>query len=478
MQLRPYQEQIIDKTRAAIVRCQRVLMQGPTGMGKTAISVYMMARAAEQGKRAFFLVHQNELLQQTSKALWAQKLEHGQAASGKSISKLPLQVASVQTLVNRLDRYEPPHLIIIDECHRSTSSTYQRILDAWPRAKVVGLTATPQRTDGKGLGEVYQELVLGPSINSLMAAGYLSQYEVLAPPSTLDLNDIHSRAGDYAKDELEAAMDRPSITGDAVATYIKHATGKRCVVMCVSIRHAEHVRDSYLAAGVSCEMIEGKMTNNEREQVLDRFRRGETMVISQCELLIAGVDIPSIEVIQWLRPTQSVIIWMQGNGRGLRPAPGKERLLILDHVGNWQRHGLPDDEREWSLDGRKKGTRKASDEPETKVQQCAECYHIFRPGVDRCPSCGSLVPVKGKPELQVVEGDLVRVDAELIRKQDRQQQGAARTLIDLVALGMRKGLKRPDGWAAHVLASRAGRRPTQADYSEARTALMTLRARA
>jgi len=246
----------------------------------------------------------------------------------------------------------------------------------------------------------------------------------------------------------------------------------------VSIKHAEHVRDSYLAAGVPAEMIEGSMTNAEREKVLERMRTGETLVIAQVQLLIEGVDIPSIEVVQWLRPTQSLIVWMQGNGRGLRPHDGKDRLLILDQVGNWSRHGLPDDDREWSLEGRKKGKRKTDDEPDVRVQQCQQCYHVFRPGVSECPSCGAPVERKEPRKLEVVEGELQRVDADLLRrekKSERMQQGMTKELSDLVQLGVNRGMKRPAEWAAHIFASRSGRKAGKTDFDEARAALKELR---
>lgn len=465
--LRPYQQDMIDRTRAAMREHKRVLLQAPTGAGKTAITVHMMSRAAEQGKKSVFLVHQNELLSQTSRALWAQHLEHGMIAAGRVQSNQPAQVASVQTLVRRLDRYQEPDLIIIDECHRSASASYQAILDAWPNAWVIGLTATPQRTDGKGLGDTYAEIVRGPSIRELMDAGYLCDYEIYAPPSTLDLSHVKTKMGDYDRAELEASVDRPTITGDAIATYLKHSPGKRCVVMCVSIKHAEHVRDSYLTAGVPCELIEGSMTNSEREAVLARMRTGETLVIAQVQLLIEGVDIPVIEVVQWLRPTQSLIVWMQGNGRGLRPAPGKEGLLILDQVGNWQRHGLPDDDREWSLEGRKKGKRASNSDPEVRVQQCQACYHVFRPGVSECPSCGAPIERKEARKIEVVEGELAKVDADLFRKQGKREQGQARDLAELIALGARRGMRNPSAWAVNVYCARQGRKPTKHDYGEA-----------
>ena len=469
MRLRPYQEDLIDKTREALRRNRRVLMQAPTGAGKTAITVYMMSRAAEAGKTSVMAVHQNELLTQTSNALWAGKLEHGMIASGKTRSYMAAQVASVQTWVRRMDQYSEPDLIIIDECHRSAASTYQKILEQYPNARVIGLTATPQRTDGKGLDGTYTELVQGPTIRQLIDAGYLCDYEIFAPPSPLDLSEVKTKMGDYDKKQLEHEIDKPTITGDAVATYKKHANGKRAAVMCVSIRHAEHVMESYNASCVPAEMLEGKMTNKEREAVIDRFRSGKTLVVTAVQLLIEGLDLPAIEVIQWLRPTQSLIVYLQGNGRGFRVSEGKEKLIILDQVANYKRHGLPDDDREWSLQGRKKGKkRKPDDEADVSIQQCKHCFHIFRPGVNVCPSCGKPVEAKPKAEIEVVDGELERIDVTAMRKQAKQEQGEARGLVDLVKLGQRRGMKNAAIWAAHVHASRAGRKATADDFAQAK----------
>lgn len=468
MILRPYQEELIDKARQALRGNQSVLMQAPTGAGKTALTVTMMKNAAAQGKRSFFCVHQNELLQQTGKALWKQHLEHGMVAAGKRESKLPAQVASVQTLVRRLDRYQEPDLIIIDEAHRAAASTYLKILEAYPRAKVVGLTATPQRTDGKGLAEIFQSLIVGPSVRQLIDAGYLADYEIFAPPSMFDATGVQTRAGDFAKEQAEAAMDKPTITGDAVNHYRKLAKGKRCVVMCVGIKHADHVAEQYRQAGIPAESLDGTMSNAEREDVLQRFERGETLVLTNTNLLIEGVDIPAIEVVQWLRPTQSLIIWMQGVGRGLRPAPGKDRLLLLDHVGNVHRHGLPDDPREWSLQGRKKGKRKANEEPDVAIQQCQSCYAVFRPGPSECPKCGDPVQKQPQRELEIIEGELQKIDLERARKERKLEQGAARTLRELVALGIRREMRKPGAWAANLHANREGRKPTPAEFKQAK----------
>lgn len=467
--LRDYQDDLINRTRQAMKSHSNVLMQAPTGAGKTALTVFMMATAAKRGKRSMFLVHQSELLQQTSEALWQQKLEHGMIAPGKRESKLPVQVASVQTLVRRLDRYQEPDLIVTDEAHRAAALTYQKIIDAYPNARVIGLTATPQRTDGKGLSDLFSTIVEGPSIRQLIDAGYLSDYELIAPPMGVDLSSVKTKMGDYDKKGLEEAVDKPTITGDAVAQYKKHASGKRCVVMCASIKHAEHVCAQYKASGIEAAQIDGSLSNGERKKVLDRFRSGELRVICNCALLIEGVDIPSIEAIQWLRPTQSLIIWMQGNGRGLRPAPGKSRLIIMDHVGNWSRHGLPDEDREWSLEGRKKKRKKKDedDEPDVNVTQCLSCFHVFNSGPDACPSCGEPLPKKPRAELEVVEGDLEKVDVEAVRRQRKREQGQARTLRELIELGLRRGMNKPAAWSAITLAARQGKKPTPAELKAA-----------
>lgn len=474
MILRPYQIELISDAREAMRHDRRVLLQAPTGAGKTAITVNMMAAAVERDMRAWFLVHQNELLTQTSRALWKQKLEHGFIASGKATTPCAAQVASVQTLVRRLDHLQPPNLIIIDEAHRAAAATYAKVLEAFPNAYVIGLTATPARTDGQGLGGMFDALVQGPTIAQLIEAGYLCDYEIMAPPQVADVSNVKTTAGDYNAGELAEAMDRPTITGDAVAHYVEHASGKRCVVMCVTLKHAQHVQQQYESAGVAAEFLHGGLTDKERELMLARFEAGETHVLTNCQLMIEGIDVPMIEVVQWLRPTQSLIIWMQGNGRGLRPADGKDHLLILDHVGNWQKHGLPDEDREWSLESRKRRKRGARDDENLNVSQCRACYHVFKSGPTTCPKCGAPVaaPVR---EIQQVDGELKKLEAAQQRREQRQEQGTARSLSELVQLGVRRKLKHPTGWAANIYASREGRKPTPMDYKLAKEALIEVK---
>jgi superfamily II DNA or RNA helicase len=462
--LRPYQSAMLDAARAAMQQHRRILLVSPTGSGKTALTVSMMRTAAKRGLTSMFCVHQNELLRQTSRALWAQQLEHGVVAAGKRHSKLPAQVASVQTLVRRLDAYPEPNLIVVDEAHRGISPVYMRIFNHWPRARIVGLTATPERTDGKGLGQIFETIVEGPTIRSLIDDGWLCAFELMAPPQTVDLDGVRTSMGDFDQAEVESRMDKPAITGDAVEHYAKHARGKRCVVMCVTIKHAEHVAEQYRAAGVPAECIHGWLSDGEREAALQRFARGQTLVLTNVQLMVEGVDIPSIEVVQWLRPTKSLIIWMQGNGRGLRPSPGKNRLLILDHVGNWSRpgFGMPDDPRVWSLEGRKERQKREPVES-FEVKQCEMCYTVYRAHLAACPNCSAAAKPTQR-EIEVVAGELAKIE----QRHERREQGKARTLHDLVALGMRKGMTKPAEWAAIMVAARVGRKPGPVEFAEAR----------
>lgn len=465
--LRPYQQDMIDRCRESLKTHNAPLMVAATGAGKTALTVKMMATAAERGKSSIFMVHRDTLLMQTSRALWQQRLEHGLIASGRGMSKLPVQVASVQTLVRRLNKVKSPDLIIIDEAHRAAAETYRKIIAAYPSAKVVGLTATPARTDGKGLDDVFDDLVLGPSVGELIKDGYLSPYKIFGPQSKVDMTGVRKRMGDFAADDLEKALDKPTITGDAVATYLRLAKGMRCVVFCATLNHMRHVAEAYNSAGVPAEYMDGSTPSNHREDILGRIASGKTLVLCSVEIAIEGLDVPAIEAVQWLRPTASLIIWMQGNGRGLRRSDGKRHLIVLDQVDNWRRHGLPDDDREWSLQGETKQQRKKR-EDEVKAKQCGKCYHIFNAGPTHCPSCGEPLSGEGR-KIEIIEGDLIEVDVEQVRREQKREQGAARTLNDLVALGVRRGQRKPAEWAAIVYAARqGGRKPTPSEFNQAR----------
>lgn len=468
IQLRDYQIDMIERTREALKTNQCVVLQAPTGAGKTVVAAYMLEQAKKRGLTAMFLVHQNELIKQTSTSLWNYKIEHGFIVSGRGRSPAPIQVASVMTLKNRLDQYDEPSLIIIDESHRALAASYLKIVEAYPNAKVVGLTATPQRTDGRGLGHLFQHIVKGPSISYLTQIGSLCDYELFGVPQKIDMSSVKNKLGDYAADDLEREVNKPTITGDAIEHWRALANGLVTVVMCVSIKHAEDVAAQFSAAGIPAEAIHGKTKN--RDDVLERFESGVTTVLTSVQLLVEGYDHPAIAAVVWLRPTQSLSVFMQGNGRGLRPHHSKRHLTIIDHVGNFSRHGLPCADREWSLDDRSKNKKSSSSEdPDVGVQVCGECFFTVKTGLTECPKCGAEIELKTRT-IEQVDGELERIKAAAVehKKQERIEQGKSKTLEELVANGIARKMKNPSAWSANVFAARQGRKASAADYSAAK----------
>lgn len=475
--LRDYQLSGVARLRDSIRKHTRSILVAPTGAGKTRMAIRIMQGAIQQNNRVWFIVHRRELCKQTSQALWEAKVEHGMIMSGKTRSPSLAQVGTVITAANRIEKLLPeqrPKVIIFDEAHRSVSNSYQRIIDACPDAYVIGLTATPERTDGRGLGEVYSDLVEVQSMAWLIENGYLSQYRLIAPSQGPDLSNVRTVKGDYDEKQLTELMDRPTITGNAIAAYKEFVPGKRCMVFCVSIKHSEHTCEQYNAAGIPAEHIDGTYTDNEREAALERFRKGETLVLCSVQLAIEGLDIPAVEAVQQLRPTQSIIVYLQLIGRGLRPEEGKKELVILDQVNNWLRHGLPCDEREWSLEGRARRKRGQRDEdPEIKAIQCDGCFHVFKKGPSACPECGKPIENKGR-QIQEVEGKLSEIDLQAAKRERKREQGKARTIDDLVALGISRQMNKPAAWAAITHASRQGRKPMPDDFKAAKEAFLRL----
>jgi DNA repair protein RadD len=448
--LRSYQQQAIDDTRASIQNGSRApLLVLPTGGGKTVIFSAIAQSAASRGRRVLILVHRRELIYQTSSKLAWVGLDHGIIAAGVPPTDAPVQVASVQTLARRLHRIDwQPGLIIIDEAHHATSGQWQRILQHWPDAYRLGVTATPCRLDGRGLGAAFDAMVLGPSVADLTFAGFLSPARIYAPPVVADLSSIRTRAGDYANDQAAAAMDRPTVTGDAITHYQRLASGQQAIAFCCNVKHAVSVCDAFKTAGIAAELLLGNTEN--REQVVADFAAHRTKVLVTVDVISEGFDVPAASCAILLRPTQSLGLYLQQVGRVLRPAPDKPHALILDHVGNVNRHGFPDDVHDWSLDDRMRRTKGT---PAPSVRTCPKCFAAFKPQ-PQCPACGAqCVPIKSRV-IREIAGEL----QELKRTQHRQarrEQGQARTLQQLLMVAKNRGYS--PGWAYRIHQARGKR---------------------
>lgn len=452
--LRPYQQEAVSALRHQYTHGKKSpMLVAPTGSGKTCIFSYIAEQASLKGNSVFVLVHRQELLLQSSRQLSQLGLPHGRVAPGHTMTRDKIQVASVQTLVRRLDLYKEPDLIIIDECHHATAGSWRKIISAYPNAKLLGVTATPCRLDGNGLGVhaggVFDALVYGPTLRELIDAGYLTQPIVYAPPTSVDLEGVKIQAGDYEKGELEKRMDKPIITGSAVEHYKRLCNGVPAIAFCSSVAHAQHVSEQFNVNGYASLSIDGTMGDVERKNAIELLGQGKINVLTACDIVSEGTDIPVVGAAILLRPTTSEGLFLQQVGRALRTYPGKENTIILDHVGNCLRHGLPDQDRTWTLDGEKKKRKKKGDVDDVKVKQCPICYFVHTPG-PKCPACGHTYVAKAQ-EIEEAEGELKQLtDAKVFEK--KRMIARAQTLEELVAVGAELGYK--PGWAWQVWAAR------------------------
>lgn len=447
MNLRPYQQDLIHKARSLMQSGERsIIIQSPTGSGKTLLTAHMLHTAASKGMRSWFIVHRKELIEQSAKAFQLEGLNYGIISAGyPADTRYNVQIAGIATLSKRYTRYAPPSLIVWDECHHVAAKSWGSIFSKFPSAYHIGLTATPQRLDGQGLNSYFKKMIHGPNVPWLIENKFLSPYKLYAP-ATIDLENIPTRMGDYARDELTQVMDKPTITGSAVEHYKKYADGKRAIAFAVSVEHSKHIVEQFIQGCINAAHIDGNTDSTTRAETIKRFANGDIRLLSNVDLFGEGFDVPALEAVILLRPTKSLGLYLQQVGRSLRIFPGKSHAVILDHVGNCQRFGLPDEVREWALEGRDK--KKKDLPPPVKI--CQMCLGAQRPS-ERCIFCGYIFPVSYR-EISQVEGELTEINQKqlALKLKYKQEQGQAKGYQDLLALAQRRGYKNPAGWAGAV----------------------------
>lgn len=441
MQLRPYQQDLFNRIRETINGgIRNPIVVSPTGSGKTATFCYIAHRTSKANNRVLILVHRSELVLQTSETLNKFGVDHGiiQAGIKPDPAKL-VQIAMVQTISRRLSSTTPPNLIITDECHHSAANQYKAILTAFPEATSIGFTATPVRLDGKGLSEYFGKILIGQTVEWLMNNNFLVRPKYYAPPVQAILDGIKKRAGDYASDQLAAAMDKPTVTGDAVAHYKRICPESRAIVFCVNISHAEHVAAEFQSNGINSGIIHGGLKPDERKKIVQDLTSGQIKVMTSVDVVSEGFDLPAAEVAILLRPTTSLGLHLQQIGRVLRPSDGK-KSIILDHVGNLRRHGLAEDEREWSLNGIDKKAKKSES---LGYKQCKRCFCLHKPS-PICPECGFVYALPKPKEMTYIEANL----EEFKRKPISEILKHVKTRDELRLIQEAKGYKA--GWVWHM----------------------------
>lgn len=442
MELRPYQNQLANDIRSAFATgAKRPIAVSPTGSGKTVLFSYITSQVLKRGSRVVIVAHRREILDQISATLKRVSVPHGFIQSDKSMVQHPVMVASVQTLARRLDKIPVPDLVIIDEAHHSVCNSYVQMFAAWPTSKFIGVTATPERLDGKGLGSMFDRMVMGPSVQWLIDNGFLAKPVYYAPKQTVDLSKVHKVAGDFDRNKAAQIVDTPKITGDAVAHYLRLCRNQRAVAFCISVAHAQHVAEQFCAAGIPAASIDGSLAPEVRSKRVADLTAGKILVLTSCELISEGFDLPAVNAAILLRPTHSLSMHLQQLGRALRPYPGKTHATILDHVGNCLRHGLAEQERAWDLEGREKRTKKSTP---VETKQCKHCFAIFTGTV--CPQCGTEREVTAR-EVEQVDGELSKITIEDIaaRRTRAREESQCKTLKDFQMLARERNYH--VGWA-------------------------------
>lgn len=435
--LREFQELLIDGARSEFMNGnKKTCIVSPCGSGKTVIMAWMSSQAKLKGNNVLFAVHRQELIDQSSETFQALGVSHGIIAAGIPMN-IPerIQIASIQSVIRRISKINAPQIIILDEAHHATASTWRKLLEFYPDAYVIGLTATPARMGGQGLGDIFNSLIMGPSVKELIEWGYLSPYRYYSPPVAVDFSDLHVKYGDYVQSEVALCMDKAEIIGDLIQQYQKLAPGARAVCYCASIEHSQHTADMFRLAGIPSLHIDGETKDIVRKAAIADFKAGKIKILCNVDLISEGFDVPAMEAVILARPTQSLTLYIQQAMRAMRvdkDNPDKV-AIIIDHVGNVYRHGLPDEDREWSLESKKK--KKVTREVMMKI--CPKCYGAHDPK-PVCPYCQHVYAVAVQAAIDEKAGELTEI-LELQKKQKKMEVGKARNVVTLEQIAMDRG---------------------------------------
>jgi superfamily II DNA or RNA helicase len=461
-ELRPYQIDVIENCRRKIAEgLRKQIIVAPTGAGKTIVASAIIKAAVAKAKRAMVLGHTREIIAQTSGKLYAEGIDHGIVQAGFPSREAPVQVATIQTLWARAMRSSrmampPADLLVVDECHHATAETWRKIIAAYPQAVLIGLTATPCRGDGRGLGGIFDAIVECPQVPELIKQGYLVGTRVYAPAGP-DLTGVKSRAGDYIEDQLARCMDRDGLVGDIVTHWHKWGERRKTVAFAVNVAHSLHIRDEFIRSGVRAEHVDGSTPKMERDAILARLASGETEVVSNCMVLTEGWDLPAVACCILARPTKKMGLYRQMVGRVLRPAPDKSNAIVLDHAGSTYLHGFVEDRVEWTLDpeGRPKNKSRAAraDGHGSRLVDCTSCGSLRVAG-ERCSHCGFLPQRRGEP-VEFADGDLALVDRKSRQaKKFSDPTERMRWHSMLAHIAAKRGYN--PGWTAHKFKDRFG----------------------
>lgn len=431
MLLRPYQNDLVEELRSAWREGYKApCIVLPCGGGKSCILAEIARRTTYNKNRVLFLVHRRELVEQIVKTFiwWGVDMAY-------------CDVMMVQTASRRCGKLKKPSLIMTDENHHSLAASYKRIYEQFADVLRVGVTATPIRLNGDGLGDVNDKLLIGVSAKWLIENNCLAPYDYYAP-NVADLTGLHTKRGEFVTGDIEKAMIKKAVFGDVLSYYKRLASGKKAICYCASIRHSMATAEAFNAAGIPARHIDGETPPAERAEIIKAFREGSVTVLCNVDLISEGFDVPDCECAILLRPTQSLTLYIQQSMRCMRYREGK-RAIIIDHVGNYARFGMPDDDRQWSL-SKKDHTHRESGG--VSVKMCPECFRSYNPeqypDKQHCPFCGYEYPKKERKISEETSTQLEKIEGF---KLNFRTPDDCKSFAELREYAKQKGYKA--GWA-------------------------------
>lgn len=424
MELREYQIELIDNIRSSIRSGNRSIVSVlGCGGGKSVIQAEISRSATSMRNKVLFLVHRKELCEQITGTFTAQGVDMDRCS-----------VSMVQTVSRHIDKLPEPQIIITDEAHHSTANSYKKIYDAFPDALRLGFTATPCRLNKGGLGEVYDDLITSVSTRWLIENHYLSPYKYYSV-KLADTSGLHVKAGDYKADEVAELMQNKEIYGETVKQWERLAKNKKTIAYCASVEAAEKTAEQFRQAGYTAAALSGSTPKELRTKIMQDFRDSKIMILTNCELFGEGLDVPDCECTILLRPTQSLTLFIQQSMRSMRYMPDKT-AIVIDHVGNCYLHGLPDDNRKWTLES------KAKQANTVKIRECPNCFAVYPPEKDRCPYCGYMaVKEIQRKEKKTVEIDLVEMKRQDNIKKTKYSDLNPQTWTEVIEIQKARGYK-------------------------------------
>lgn len=393
-----YQEKLVNKARYLLLENQGVLIQSPPGSGKSIMIAEVVKKAVDKGSHILFIVHRRELIQQINNTL----LHHG-------VDLEHVDILSEKRAKNTMHELTKPNIIITDETHHSRAKTYTEIYNHFPEALRLGFTATPWRANRKGFTDIYDEMVEGPTVEWLIENKRLADYQyksiVMADTDKLK----KSSTGDYTKKSMDEAIPK-AIYGNIVDNYKKYANGQKTILYAHSVEASKDLAEEFQIKGVSAVHADAKTKKIERERIMQDFRTGAIKVLCNVDLISEGFDVPDCTCVILARPTDSLVLYMQQAMRSMRYQPNKE-ALIIDHVGNYARHGLPDTKHNWKkyFKGYKKKRNKQTDDEEIGLKTCEVCFNVYSNELEACPQCGHENETVQKTGLENVDAELTDI---------------------------------------------------------------------